>query len=168
MTAKTKHGSPSTCESPTSRACKATKIPRGPDGSRIVFDSDRKGHREVYVVDRDCQNPTRLAHEQPAVHHPAWSPDGTRIAYVSANDIYVIDVDGGNATRLLGAHTERHSPAWSADGSRIAVSARETDGTHIFVMDLDDGATTQLNHGRASDAQPAWSADASRIAFGSD
>ena len=56
-----------------------------PDGSRIGFDSDRKGHREVYVMDRDGQNPTRITHEQQAVHHPAWSPDGTRIAYVSAN-----------------------------------------------------------------------------------
>ena len=75
-----------------------------PDGSRLVFVSDRDGNSEIYVMDVDGQNQTRLTDSDGWDVSPSWSPDGSRLAFVSDRDgnseIYVMDADGQNQTRL--------------------------------------------------------------------
>jgi len=89
---------------------------------------------------------------------PAWSPDGTKIAYVRNSDIYVSNADGSNELRLT--HNGRsEQPAWSPDGSKIVFS----NGGWIFVMDADGGNPIQLS--AAADHDPAWSPDGTRIAY---
>lgn len=97
-------------------------------------------------------------------YDPAWSPDGTRIAFASTRDgepaIYLANADGSAARRL----TSGSWPAWSPDGRRIAFH-REGDFAwgdgQILIIETDGSNETTLSRGEF----PAWSPDGARIAF---
>ena len=86
-----------------------------PDGQKIVFDSNRDGILEIYVMDADGSNVQRLTHNDEIDSRPAWSPDGQRIVLNSRRDgsaaeIYVMDADGGNVERLtFNDHLDAHA-----------------------------------------------------------
>ena len=135
-----------------------------PDGQRIAFTGlghlDKDWDSEIYVMDADGKNRTRLTDHLTGDRHPVWSPDGQRIAVDSFRDgaIYVIDADGKNRTRL----TEGWYPSWSPDGQRIAF-ASDRDGYYdIYVMDADGKNQTQLTDHPVDDEAPAWSPDGQR------
>ncbi|MFP6642604.1 MAG: protein kinase, partial [Candidatus Latescibacterota bacterium] len=69
--------------------------PISPDGSKIAFVSDRDGNHEIYVMDSDGSNQTRLTSNYASDYDPSWSPDGSKIAFGSDRDgfgdIYVMD-----------------------------------------------------------------------------
>ena len=104
---------------------------------------------------------------------PSWSPDCTRIAYVSDEHIWISRVDGTGKTRL----TEGNYPDWSPDGSRIAYARRtgevvvdawtqdETHVQHVRVINVDGSDDTQLTSAKHSDTAPKWSPDGSRLLF---
>jgi TolB protein len=126
---------------------------------------------EIYIMDADGSNISQLTSNGGLKLYPAWSPDGTRIAFSFTTDphgpdseIDIVDVNGGTIS-LLASHSGY--PAWSPDGTRIAFAAynptpgEETQGIHI--MDADGSNVRQLTSG--VDIFPAWSSDGTRIAF---
>lgn len=135
---------------------------------QIAFVSDRDGNSEIYVMNADGSNQTRLTHNQAYDTNPTWSPDGRRIAFVSNRDgneeIYVMDADGRNQIRLTYT-TGSNSPAWSPDGHRIAFS-QYGDSGGIYVMDADGTNQTRLFSDSAFAL--AWSPDGRRITFSGD
>jgi TolB protein len=105
---------------------------------------------------------------------PAWSPDGTRIAFVSGRaqhytDVYVMGADGTGQIRLTESPGLDSGPAWSPDGSRIAfVSEREGAlNPEIYVMNADGTGQTNLANNSRFDQHPTWSPGGSQIAFAS-
>jgi Tol biopolymer transport system component len=142
-----------------------------PDGTRIVFDSDRDGNRELYIVEDDGANPIRLTEDPADDSFAAWSPGGNLIAFVrqpddlATREILVIEVDGtgpvGLTTNsLLDAH-----PEWSPDGDRIVF---ERDGD-LFLMDPDGANELPLTATPgATETTPRFSPDGARIVFASD
>ena len=163
-----------------------------PDGKRIAFVSYRDGKvhaihgwptSEIYVMDADGGNPQNLTNNSDDDFHPAWSPDGKRIAFTSYKDghfigefeitseIYLMDADGGNQQKLTENRKNDFSPSWSPDGKRIAFSSdRKGDfvNSEIYVMDADGGNLQRLTENRDWDYAPSWSPDGKRIAFSSD
>ena len=101
---------------------------------------------------------------------PAWSPDGSRIAYwgrvgIGAGDIYVMNSSGTNQKPLTDAVDSDTSPAWSPDGQTIAFNSDRRYGyNEIFVMNSDDTGQTPL--GSLDEGQdPSYSPDGRSIAF---
>ena len=103
---------------------------------------------------------------------PAWSPDGSQIAFTSDRDgneeIYVMNANGTGATRLTNHSADDWSPAWSPDGRRIAFVSDRDGNWNIHVMNADGHGIVRLTDHFAADWSPAWSPDGRQIAFTSD
>jgi Tol biopolymer transport system component len=107
-----------------------------PSGERIAFASNRTavGAWRLFTMRPDgsdvrplTQNPTPWHNER----RPAWSPDGSKVAYVSGpgrdipvtnSEIYVVDADGGNERRLTRSDEADTSPSWAPNGARLAIT----------------------------------------------
>jgi len=155
-----------------------------PDGSRIatggqVLDPPSGGNRwwsdtNIHLFAPDGSGFTRLSMEnQHSNSSPAWSPDGTRIAYSSDlfgnASIHSVRPDGTDARPLTGgtSDTESSDPAWSPDGARIVFS-RVVDGfgsTDLFTMRPDGSDVRRLLDRPGREGNPSWSPDGNTIAF---
>jgi Tol biopolymer transport system component len=150
-----------------------------PDGTRILFMSDRDGNFEIYLMNANGSSQTRLTNNPAADGFPAWSPDGTKIAFVNGDlrnpstfEIYVMNADGSNRTRLTNDSLIDGVPAWSPDGTKIvfmsgATSVFNPNTFEIFVMNADGNSRTQLTNNGVVDGQPSYSPDGTKILFAS-
>jgi Tol biopolymer transport system component len=138
---------------------------------------------DIWVMDADGTNQTNLTNTPDTTEgQPAWSSDGTRIAFTSDQDevggftdIWVMDADGTNQTNLTPTEEpdnfHEYQPTWAPSGAQLAF-VREIPGEiiseqpDIFVMDA-NGQTpaTNLTNTDASEIDPAWSPDGTKIAF---
>ena len=136
-------------------------------GDTIAFSS--KGN--IYTMNTDGTNLIKLIQGS----NPSWSPDGTKIAFVSGRDdnkeIYVMNADGKNLKNLT-LHLDYDTcPTWAPDGTKIAFWSRQVAGeiqmlSDIFVMDADGTNRTNITQNpRASNRTPSWSLDGNKIAF---
>jgi Tol biopolymer transport system component len=87
-----------------------------PDGGRIAFDTNRDGQYEIYVMNTDGSNQTRLTTDSADDFRPAWSPDGTQIAFISRRSgtlaVYAMNADGTNQRMLYQASGNIESVDW--------------------------------------------------------
>jgi len=124
------------------------------------------------VLDLTSGQLSRLTHDLAYDGAPAWSPDGTRIAFESYRagdlDIYIMEADGSNPVNLTEDEPAGDcDPAWSPDGERIAFTSWRDGDKEIYVMDADGSHLRNLTRHPASDEAPAWSPDGRWIAFAS-
>jgi serine/threonine protein kinase/sugar lactone lactonase YvrE len=141
---------------------------------QIAFGSDRDDRRgEIYLINADGSGLERLTNSPGADEGPAWSPDGSQIAFQSDHDgdyeIYVMNADGSERTQLTSNNSIRDmDPAWSPDGTRLVFqSDRDTPlgSFEIYVMNADGSAPTRLTDDPEYDGCPVWSTDGARVAF---
>ena len=135
-------------------------------GSRIVFSNLAFDNYDIYVMDADGGNRENLSNHPVHDMDPDWSPDGTKIAFISNRNggeyqIYVMDADGKNQTRLTDGPREKRDPDWSPDGGKIAFTVRDLIN-HIEVMDADGDNRVVLERDALV---PSWSPDGGKIAF---
>lgn len=140
-----------------------------PDGSQVVFVSDRDGPRHLYVVDAGGLNLRRLTDDTVDDQSPHWSPEGDKIALVSLGDnsadIFVINADGSGRTNLSNHPSNNLNPAWSPDGSQIAFISDRDGRNQIYVMNADGSHQTRLTDVEGEAIFPAWSPTGDQIAF---
>jgi Tol biopolymer transport system component len=152
-----------------------------PDGKRIAFKSRRNGNNELYVMNPDGTDQTRLTNSfRVSEGQPAWSPDGTRLLYrqtpdnpiVQDADIWQIDVDPAapNARPVLERAGDERYPSYSPDGTKIVFRGDRDLIDHsgdeeLYVMNADGTDVVQLTHNDVFDSAPAFSPDGTKIAF---
>jgi Tol biopolymer transport system component len=140
-----------------------------PDGKKIAFTTNRNGHSDIYVMNADGSNQTRLTKNPARDVLPSWSPDCTKIAFASDRDgnfeIYIMNADGSNQTRLTNNPVEDSSPSWSPDGTRIAYQSFRDKNMDIFTLRADGSDEIRLTEHPAPDALPSWSPDGQKIVF---
>lgn len=140
----------------------------------IAFDSNRDvAAGEIYSIVPGGAA-TRLTTSTTS-SDPAYSPDGSRIAYRSADpggdyQIFVMNADGSARTAVTTSPTAKQEPTWSPDGAHIAFVANsfDVDGQtdlEIWTINVDGTGLTQLTNNTFPDTQPAWSPLGDRIAF---
>jgi len=155
-----------------------------PDGEYILrlIVNDRAGNslQNTIVVNADNDNwkltITELkqltSHEAWDIE-PAWSPDGTKIAFSSNRsgnyDVWVMNADGTGLRNLTNDPAYDSKPVWSPDGIRIAFVSDRSGNKDIWVVNADgSGTPQQLTNLTIIDTDPTWSPDNSKIAFASN
>jgi Tol biopolymer transport system component len=139
-----------------------------PDGTQIAYTSNAEDvFQDIWVMDADGKNQTRLTMNEAFDAFPEWSPDGTKIAFTSdrdvVDDIWVMDPDGDNPTRLTSGQGVDERPDWSPDGARLVFSRN---GRNIWTMNDDGTELTKLTDPRGRDHRhPAFSPNGNRIVF---
>ena len=122
----------------------------GQADGKIAFISDREGHGDVWIMNADGSDPVNLTQGRDCIS-PAWSPDGTKIAYIGdvfdddqyGGEIWLMDADGGNPQRLTDdrvllwlSSADKESLSWSEDGSSIYYTTmRSEDGGFSIEFD---------------------------------
>ena len=141
----------------------------GQADGKIAFISDREGYADVWIMNGDGSDPVNLTQGRHCAS-PAWSPDGTKIAYIGAifdddqygGEIWLMDADGGNPRQLTDDSVNKISLSWSADGSSIYYvlswteemteesEAGQRDGPDAFVMALDGSGSSPVDWQRGT------------------
>jgi Tol biopolymer transport system component/DNA-binding winged helix-turn-helix (wHTH) protein len=129
-----------------------------PDGSKIVFASNRSGDFGIWVCDRNGSDPVQLVNGGTNLTGtPRWSPDGRWIAYDSRSsepghegdaDIFMIGAAGGTPRRLTREAGENVAPNWSRDGKWIYFGSSRGGDMQVWKVALEGGQTLQVTrHG---------------------
>lgn len=154
---------------------KLTGVP-GAFATRIAYiaatGEDRNHHYELVVADADGWDPRTIVGSPEPLLSPAWSPDGTRLAYVSFEQgnsaIYLQEVSTGARELVSAGAGINGAPAFSPDGRYLAMTLSATGNPEIYVRDLDTGVSRQLTSHWAIDTEPVWAPDGQSIYFTSD
>ena len=84
-----------------------------PDGTKIVFVSARDGNFELYTMDSDGSNETRITNTAAHEQGPVWSPDGSKILFYRSGDLFLVNPDGTGETNITNTPgVSESSPAW--------------------------------------------------------
>ncbi|MBA3867563.1 MAG: PD40 domain-containing protein [Anaerolineae bacterium] len=151
-----------------------------PDGSKIVFASDRAGvtptfYTDIYVMNADGSNQQRLTNLSGYAGNPAWSPDGGQVAFsFKATTYYSLNVMNADGSNLQTVYTNSGlnigEPKWSPDGQRLIFdgSVDNFATSDIYTIHLDGTQLVNVsNNAPALNLYPSWSWDGSKIVFGS-
>ncbi len=146
-------------------------IPIPITSNKIVFSSNRDGNSQIYIMNTDGTNQTRLTNNLANDTVPSWSPDGSKIVFASDRDgnleIYVMNADGTNQTRLTNNPASDWDTSWSPDGTKIAFRTDRDSNEEIYVMNADGTNPVNLTNNSSRDGEPQWSPDGTKILFSS-
>lgn len=131
---------------------------------RIAFQTFRDGNYEIYAMNADGSAPARLTNELPFDGDPAWSADGTRIAFSSVFGIQVMNADGSGRFSVTTSPFDSE-PAWSPDGTKLAFTSDDPESAEIHVVNVDGSGEVDVTNDPADDYGAAWSPDGTKIAF---
>jgi len=139
-----------------------------PDGRTIVLDL----LGALWTMPSAGGRATRVLDDGYDAHAPAWSPDGTRLAfqayYRDTWNIWTMQSDGSDLRQVTSGPFDDREPHWSPDGTRLAFASDRGGNYDVWLLTVASGDVRRFTSGGANESMPAWSPDGREIAFVSD
>jgi TolB protein len=122
--------------------------------------------------DYDGRRAQVLLESREPIMSPAWSPDGSQVAYVSFETdlprIYIQTIATGERRQVTNYPNINSSPVWSPDGSKLAMVLSKDGSPDIYVQDLRTNELIRVTDHPAIETEPSWSLDGRSLVFMSD
>lgn len=150
---------------------KLTGVP-GVFSTRIVYVNRHKGKFKLIVSDSDGLGEQVILQSDEPIMSPAWSPDGSHLAYVSFElghaSVFVQSLVTGQRMVVANFPGSNSAPAWSPDGTQLAVVLTRDGSSQIYLCKPDGSGLRRLTHGDAINTEPNFSPDGQYLLFTSD
>nr|WP_233556286.1 Tol-Pal system beta propeller repeat protein TolB [Noviherbaspirillum sedimenti] len=145
---------------------------RGAFATRVAYVTRAGNEYRLEVADADGESVHVALRSNEPIISPAWSPDGTKVAYVSFEKkkpvVYVQDLVSRERTVVANFKGSNSAPSWSPDGRRLAIALAREGLTQVYVVNADGSGLRRLTSTNGIDTEPQFSADGQSIYFTSD
>jgi len=139
--------------------------------AKIVFQSDRDGNHEIYIMNSDGSDQTNISKHSGFDGSPVFSPNGNKIAFVSdrsgKHNVWIMNADGSNLYNLTNSSSENYYPSWNPDGTKITYDSYSegAPGGDIFIINVDGSDPKNLTNTKQDEGYPSWSPSGDLITY---
>ena len=138
----------------------------------VTRNKNNKKHYQLSIADADGYNEKVIYNSPQPLMSPSWSPDGTRLAYVSflsgRPEIHVQNIYSSKKTVLASFKGLNNAPRWSPNGKYLALTLSKDGNPEIYIMNVNSRKLTRITRSYAIDTEAEWLPDSSGLIFTSD
>jgi TolB protein len=137
------------------------------NGSKLAFVSNKDGSPRIYVMDVPAEGvitttsePLLISKQNRGNTSPAWSPDGTKIAYSAmtrgTRQIWIYDFESDHEWQLSTGHGHKENPTWAPNSLHLIYNTEDRSGAELYLIDLNKRRPERISSGRGEKRFPAW------------